>query len=76
MAKPKVYPPSWCYPSSMEFECEACGALPEQTCDQADLYGPTVLVAGGHLVHKRRALTRKDEVIARVAAWKAEHGID
>ena len=72
MRRPKVYPPSWCYPSSFEFECDTCGALPGEDCDLVPLYGDRiVMVTGGKHVHRIRADARKAEMFRLVAAWKA-----
>lgn len=73
MPRTKVYPPSWCYPSSFEFECEACGALPGEECDPAPLYGRVVKVTGGQHVHFVRFEARKAEVFNRVAVWREHH---
>ena len=73
MPRVKVYPPSECYPPSVAFECEVCGAEPGEECDEAALYGRTIYVGGGHQVHLVRARTRADEVLRRVEEWRQQY---
>lgn len=68
-------PPSWCYPPTTDFECEACGAEAGEACDPAALYGPTTQVTGGP-VHIVRARARGAEVLRLVRTWRESEGLD